>query len=221
MKVIDVSTWQGKIEWEKVKPHIDGAIIRCGYGGDYEDQDDDQFKRNADECTRLGIPFGVFLYSYAKSIQGAQYEADHVLRLIKPYNLSFPVYLDLEEAGTEHGAKERAEVFGDIIEKAGYFCGVYANLNWWDNHLSGLERFTKWVAQWSSKCTYKGKYLDMWQYTSEGNVPGISGNVDMNECYRNFPEEINGKNRVKKTPQEIAQEVTELADKIKTLVADL
>ena len=113
--LIDVSEHQGKIDWEKVMPHIDGAILRCGYGGNYEDQDDSQFFRNADECTRLGIPFGVYLYSYAKSIQAAQYEADHVLRLIKPYKLSYPVYLDLEESGTSEGAVERAIVFGDII----------------------------------------------------------------------------------------------------------
>lgn len=221
MKVIDVSTWQGVIDWEKVKSHIDGAILRCGYGMNLDHQDDDQFRRNADECTRLGIPFGVYIYSYAKTIIQAKSEADHVLRLIKPYKLSFPVYLDLEESGTENGAKERAEVFGDIIEKAGYWCGVYSSLNWWDNHLKGLDRFTKWVAQWNKKCTYKGSNLDMWQYTSEGKVPGISGNVDMNECYRNFPEEINGKKPEKKTPQEIAREITSLADQIKTLASQL
>lgn len=190
--IIDVSEHQGVIDWEKVKPHIDGAILRCGYGGDYTDQDDEQFRRNADECTRLGIPFGVYLYSYAKSIQAAQYEADHVLRLIKPYKLAYPVYLDLEEPGTQEGAVERANVFGDIIEAAGYWCGVYANLNWWENHLVGLERFTKWVAQYYRVCEYTGASLDIWQYTSKGNVPGIKGNVDMNECYLDFPAEILG-----------------------------
>lgn len=217
--LIDVSEHQGVIDWEKAMPHIDGAILRCGYGGNYEDQDDSQFKRNADECTRLGIPFGVYIYSYAKSNQGAQYEADHVLRLIKGYKLAYPVYLDLEEPGTETGAVERAHVFGDIIEKAGYWCGVYANLNWWENYLKdGLERFTKWVAQYNRVCEYTGSHLDIWQYTSKGNVPGIKGNVDMNECYRDFPAEILGGKAntpapapAKKTVEELAQEV--LADK--------
>ena len=86
--LIDVSEHQGKIDWEKVKPQIDGAILRCGYGSDYTNQDDEQFKRNADECTRLGIPFGVYLYSYADSIEKAKSEAAHVLRLIKGYKLS-------------------------------------------------------------------------------------------------------------------------------------
>ena len=190
--LIDVSEHQGVIDWEKVKPHVDGAILRCGYGGDYEDQDDSQFKRNADECTRLGIPFGVYIYSYAKTIDRIKSEADHALRLIKGYKLSYPVYLDLEEAGLEEGAVIRARVFGDIIEKAGYWCGIYANLDWWESHLVGLERFTKWVAQYYKECEYTGASLDIWQHTDEGKVPGISGNVDMNECYRDFLAEILG-----------------------------
>ena len=203
--LIDVSEHQGIIDWEKVMPHIDGAILRCGYGGDYEDQDDEQFRRNADECTRLGIPFGVYIYSYAKTIEGMKSEAAHVLRLVKPYKLAYPVYLDLEEPGLEEGAVIRARVFGDIIENAGYWCGVYANLNWWENHLQGLERFTKWVAQYYKECEYTGANLDIWQYTSKGNVPGIKGNVDMNECYRDFPAEILGA-AIEEQPEEKAEE---------------
>ena len=211
--LIDVSEHQGKIDWEKAMHHIDGAILRCGYGSDYEYQDDSMFKRNADECTRLGIPFGVYLYSYAKTNMQAKLEADHVLRLIKPYKLSYPVYLDLEESGTANGAVERAIIFGDIIEKAGYWCGIYANLYWWEVILkNGLERFTKWVAQYNVACEYDGKNLDIWQFTSKGNVPGIDGNVDVNECYRDFPAEILGEKSeevkpVKKTVAELVEEV--------------
>ena len=217
LKVIDVSKHQGVIDWEKVKPHIDGAILRCGYGMDIQSQDDKYFKRNADECTRLGIPFGVYIYSYAKNVESAKSEAAHTLRLINGYKLSYPVYLDLEENGTQSGAIERANVFGDIIEEAGYWCGVYASLSWWNNYLKGLNRFTKWIAQWSSKCTYTGSHLDMWQYSEKGKIPGISGNVDMNYCYRDFPAEILNVNSdpvhdpeplpVKKTTDELAQEV--------------
>ena len=190
--LIDVSEHQGVIDWEKAMYHIDGAILRCGYGSDYEHQDDEQFRRNADECTRLGIPFGAYIYSYAKTIEGIKSEAAHAMRLVKPYKLAYPVYLDLEEPGLEEGAVIRARVFGDIIEKGGYWCGIYANLNWWENRLVGLERFTKWVAQYYKECEYTGANLDIWQYTSNGNVPGIKGNVDMNECYRDFPAEISG-----------------------------
>lgn len=214
--LIDVSEHQGVIDWEKAMYHIDGAILRCGFGSNYEHQDDEMFKRNADECTRLGIPFGVYLYSYADTMEEAKSEAAHVLRLVKGYKLAYPVYLDLEENGTQDGAVERAKVFGDIIEKAGYWCGVYANLNWWENYLPGLDRFTKWVAQYYKECQYTGSHLDIWQYTSKGSVPGIKGNVDMNECYRDLPAEILGgkvtapapaPKPVKKTVDELAQEV--------------
>ena len=213
--LIDVSEHNGVIDWEKVMPHIEGAILRCGYGSDYEHQDDACFKRNADECTRLGIPFGVYIYSYAKTIDRIKSEAAHVLRLIKPYKLSYPVYLDLEEPGLEEGAVIRARVFGDIIEKAGYWCGIYANLNWWENYLPGLDRFTKWVAQYYKECEYTGSHLDIWQYTSKGNVPGIKGNVDMNECYRDLPAEILGGAKVEEVnPEPVKKSVSELVEEI-------
>ena len=202
LRVIDVSEHQGTINWDAVKGHIDGAILRCGYGDNIASQDDKQWKRNADECTRLGIPFGVYIYSYATSDAQARSEAEHVLRLISGYKLSYPIYLDLEQAGTETGAIQRANIFGDIIENAGYWCGVYANTNWWTNYLVGLERFVKWVAQYNSVCTYQGTY-DIWQYTSGGSVPGISGNVDMNHCYRDYPAEITGGD-TKPTPPAVA-----------------
>ena len=189
-KVIDVSYHNGTIDWEKVKAAgIEGAIIRCGYGMDQTDQDDVQFKRNADECTRLGIPFGVYLYSYANNARKAESEAQHVLRLIAGYHLSYPVYYDLEERGTEVGAVERMKIFADIIEAAGYWCGVYCNKSWWDQYLSPLgDRYTKWIARYNSTLGMDG--VDMWQYTSDGSVSGISGRVDMNHCYRDFPAEI-------------------------------
>lgn len=190
-KVIDVSYHQGKIDWAKVKADgVDGVILRCGYGSDIASQDDKQWKRNADECTRLGIPFGVYLYSYAKSTAQAKSEAQHVLRLIKGYKLSYPVYYDLEEKGTESGAAERAKIFCKAIEAAGYMAGVYANKNWWDNYLKGLTGYTRWVARYNS--TLGMSNVDMWQYSSIGKVNGISGNVDMNHCYRDFPKEIAG-----------------------------
>lgn len=191
--VIDVSEHQGQINWDQVKTTgVDGAILRCGFGDNITSQDDKFWKRNADECTRLGIPFGVYIYSYAISMAQAESEAQHVLRLVKGYKLSYPVYLDLEQSGTESGAVERAKRFGDIIEAAGYWCGIYANLNWWNNYLPGLDRFTKWIAQYNSTCDYAGTGKDIWQYSSTGRVAGIGGNVDMNECYRDFPAEIKG-----------------------------
>lgn len=189
-KLIDVSEHNGVINWEKAKSHIDGVIIRCGYGSDYSSQDDRQFRRNVAECERLNIPYGVYLYSYATNAEMARSEAAHVLRLVKGHKLSYPIYYDVEEAGLDGVAKSNSIVFGDIIEKAGYWCGVYSMLSWWQTCLKGLERFTKWVAHWGvNEC---GMKCDMWQYADNGNVPGV-GASDMNYCYRDFPKEIGSK----------------------------
>lgn len=188
---IDVSTFQGDIDWEKVKnAGIDFAIIRCGYGDDLEQYDDVKWKRNADECTRLGIPFGAYLYSYAASIGEAESEASHALRLLEGYELSYPVYLDLEDnvvgACSNELIGQMAEIFCSALQNEGYDVGIYANLDWWNNRLTSNvfdnPTWHKWVAQWSSSCTYNGEYT-MWQYTSSGSVNGISGNVDMNIWY--------------------------------------
>ena len=196
LNLIDVSKHQGKIDWAKAKNHIDGAIIRCGYGKDIKAQDDAQFKNNVEACIKYGIPFGVYIYSYANDIEGAESEANHVLRLLAPYknDLAYPVYYDLEEAGTEKTAVERAIRFGEIIEANGYWCGIYANQYWWRTYLKdNLNRFTKWVATYSESMPsgISGNY-DIWQYSSKGIVPGISGVVDMNFCYRDFPAEMKG-----------------------------
>lgn len=209
LKLIDVSYHQGKINWTTVKKHVDGVIIRCGYGSDYSSQDDKRFKENIEGCIAHNIPFGVYLYSYAKSVNMAKSEANHVLRLLEPYKdkLSYPVYLDLEEEGTEDGAIERAIVFGDIIEAAGYWCGIYANEYWWRTFLKdGLNRFTKWVAKYSkaSPSGISGTY-DIWQYSSYGRIPGINEDVDLNICYRDFPVAIRGK-KPKKSLWEVIKE---------------
>lgn len=188
LKIIDVSEHNGRIDWEEARSHIDGVIIRCGYGMDQADQDDKYWKRNADECTRLGIPFGVYLYSYADTDAKSRSEAAHVLRLIKGYKLSYPVYLDLEEEkdGTRRQAVRGARIFADIVEDSGYQVGIYANENWYKTIIgSALDKYTKWVAKYSSKAPDVPD-VDIWQYTSSGSVPGISGKVDLNYCYKDY-----------------------------------
>lgn len=190
---IDVSTFQGDIDWQKVKDSgIEFAIIRCGYGDDLTQYDDAKWKRNADECTRLGIPFGAYLYSYAASTGEAESEAAHALRLLDGYKLSYPVYLDLEDnvvgACSNELIGQIADIFCTTLQDAGYEVGIYANLNWWNNRLTSSvfnnPAWHKWVAQYNSSCTYTGDYT-MWQYTSSGSVDGINGNVDMNYWYGN------------------------------------
>lgn len=193
-KGIDVSKHQGHIDWEQVKADgIEFAILRVGYGNDMVSQDDELFIENADACTRLGIPFGVYLYSYAVSVGMARSEAEHVLRLIRGYNLSLPVYCDLEDEMTtgicsNAQIEEIASCFASVIEAAGYRVGIYASKYWWTTKLTGAiyGQWERWVAQYNSECTYSGDY-GMWQYGSDGRVNGISGRVDVNICYKNYP----------------------------------
>lgn len=183
---IDVSKHNGTIDWDTVKSNIDYAIIRVGYGDNLVNQDDEQWYRNANECTRLGIPFGVYIYSYAANTAQASSEADHVLRLIQGYNLKYPVYYDMEDAPTTGTVSsvvkgDMAQTFCDKIQAAGYKVGIYANLHWFNYYLtdSRFGAWQKWVAQYNDECKYQGVYK-MWQYSSEGSVPGISTRVDMN-----------------------------------------
>lgn len=192
VKVIDVSYHQGVIDWDKVKADgVKGAILRCGYGSNITTQDDKQWKRNVQECVRLGIPFGTYLYSYAKTDAESKSEAEHALRLLEGCKLSYPVYIDLEEAGTESHAVRGAKIFLETLSKAGYEVGVYANQYWFNNVIKNqLDGYTKWVARYSTQ--KPNVACDMWQYSSDGKVNGISGRVDMNVCYRDFPAEIGG-----------------------------
>lgn len=188
-KVIDVSEHNQDIDWEKVKnSDVDFAILRVGYGNDVSYQDDKKWQYNVSECTRLGIPFGVYIYSYAENTTEAESEADHVLRLIKGYNLAYPVYYDLEDNSQvslgNDTIQKFAETFCNKISNAGYQVGVYANLNWWNNYLTGsvYNNWHRWVAQYNYQCDYNGNY-DMWQCTSKAQVDGISTDVDVSFYY--------------------------------------
>lgn len=191
---IDVSQYQGIINWELVKDHIDFAILRCGYGQDIPGQDDPTFQRNADECTRLGIPFGVYLYSYAMDEKAALSEAKHVMRLIEHYQMEYPIYLDLEDPKLGRLPNEQIEkncrVWADELIKNHYFPGFYASYFWWRTKLTGavFKRYTRWVARYSDELGAEG--FDMWQYTDKGFVEGINAPVDMDYSYRDFPAEI-------------------------------
>ena len=182
--VIDVSQHQGTINWDKVKDKIAGAIIRCGYGDDIATQDDTQFARNLSECERLGIPHGVYLYSYATTEAQAKSELSHVLRLIKGHKFELPIFIDVEEGGTEHFAPRACRVVCEGLKKAGFTPGVYSALSWWNSYLTEIKEYTRWVAHWNDFCAYGGEYL-IWQYGTE-KIEGINGEVDSNFYYGEF-----------------------------------
>lgn len=189
---IDVSKYQGDIDFRKVKnAGIQFVIIRIGYG-QYENQKDPKFERNYDGFKNVGIPVGVYLYSYAKSVSDAKKEAEVTLKWLNNRELNLPVYYDIEDKSQINLGKntltKMCEAFCDAIEKGGYWAGVYTNKYFFTTYLDYVklqDKYTIWVAQYNDTNTYRGKY-DMWQYTSSGKVNGISGNVDMDILYRDI-----------------------------------
>ena len=190
---IDVSEHQGRIDWDAVKASgIDFAILRVGFGApSFRGRVDYQFNRNVSECERLGIPYGVYIYSYAFDNQQAADEASMVIDCLSGHNPRLPVYYDLEDNeiiadGRQSGIASRAQTFCNKISAAGYKPGIYANLNWFKNILTDpvfkSGSWDHWIAQYNWRCDYTGNY-SFWQYSSSGKVPGINGNVDMNYAY--------------------------------------
>ncbi len=185
MSGIDVSRYQGEIDWEKTAEEIGFAVIRCGYGSDIESQDDPFWEDNARACEELGIPYGAYLYSYADTVEKAESEANHALRLLEGHTLTFPVYYDIEDSIQDKlTPKELAEIaktFCAVIQAAGYEAGIYADKNHWETRLTDPAfddpSWYKWVAQYSDECTYKGEYT-MWQYSGSASVSGVEGDVD-------------------------------------------
>jgi GH25 family lysozyme M1 (1,4-beta-N-acetylmuramidase) len=195
---IDVATFQGEIDWAKVKAAgIEFALLRCGYGSDDNAQDDARFEENVKGCEAAGLPWGAYLYSYALNLEEAESELQHILRLLKGKKPSYPVYLDMEDADgykAKHGGIDNAlcaavcEHVCAGLTKAGYLAGVYANKDWLVNRLNDpkLAKYETWLAQWNDKPTYDGAF-GIWQYTSDGSVDGITGRVDRNIAYKDYP----------------------------------
>ncbi|MBN2939468.1 MAG: C39 family peptidase [Collinsella sp.] len=190
---IDVSEHQGRINWDAVKASgIDFAILRVGFGApSFGGRVDYQFNRNISECERLGIPYGVYIYSYAWDDQQAADEASMVINCLSGHNPRLPVYYDLEDNsiiadGRQAGLASRAQVFCNSISAAGFKPGIYANLNWFNSILTDSvfksSSWDHWIAQYNPRCDYTGNY-SFWQYSSSGKVSGINGNVDMNYAY--------------------------------------
>ena len=217
---IDVSKHNGNIDWGKVKAAgIEFAILRIGYGM-YDNQKDIQFENNYRGATNNGIPVGVYLYSYARSVAQAEKEADCVIRWLNGRKLQLPVYFDIEDKSQQNLGKttldNMCKAFCNKIEKAGYWAGIYANKYWSTSIISGPElgkRYTYWVAQYAGSCTYSGPYA-IWQYSSDGKVNGISGRVDMNKMVQNIIQGGSSKPTPAPTPisskksnEEIANEV--------------
>lgn len=200
MKGIDVSKHQGTIDWDKVKAAgIDFAIIRAGLG---KSTIDPQFVRNITACNRLKIPCGVFWFSYAKNVAEAKLEAESCLAAVKPYRLDFPIFFDLEydtdrylkQQGitlTKTMATAHAEAFLSTIEAAGYYAANYANPDYLSRFFDAslLQKYDLWLANYKENADTANppRSCGIWQHWDKGRVNGISGNVDLDVSYRDYP----------------------------------
>ncbi|MCH5274548.1 MAG: Ig-like domain-containing protein [Lachnospiraceae bacterium] len=198
---IDVSKWNGKIDWNAVKNSgVSYVIIRCGYRG-YGSGAlvvDPYFEQNIKGATAAGLKVGVYFFSQAVNKAEAVEEASMVLQLVKGYTISYPIFLDVEYSGAA-GNTGRADslsvaarteiivAFCETIRNSGYTAGVYANKSWLTGMIdtSQLSKYKIWLAQYAAAPTYTGRY-DMWQYKSTGRVTGINGDVDLNLSYLGY-----------------------------------
>lgn len=220
-KGIDVSEWQGTIDWNKVKAAgIEFAMIKAGSG---RNRVDPEFKRNISECNRLGIPCGVYWFSYAYTEELAHNEAKYCLEAIAPYKLDYPVAFDFEYDSVNNAAKLGIEItremassfaraFLEDIEAARYYAMLYTNSDYLKRYFDQdlAKRYDVWLAMWQANPTLNDKPTQaggIWQYSDTGNVPGISKRVDLDAAYYDYPGIIsaNGLNQ----PSDQEPELTE------------
>lgn len=200
-KGIDVSEWQGTIDWDKVKAAgIEFAMIKAGSG---RNRVDPEFKRNISECNRLGIPCGVYWFSYAYTEELAHNEAKYCLEAIAPYKLDYPVAFDFEYDSVNNAAKLGIEItremassfaraFLEDIEAARYYAMLYTNSDYLKRYFDPdlAKRYDVWLAMWPANPNLNDKPTQaggIWQYSDTGNVPGISARVDLDAAYYDYP----------------------------------
>lgn len=189
-KGIDVSYAQANIDFDTVKSHIDFAIIRAGFGREY-DQVDSKFERNYSGFKKAGVPVGAYWYSYALTPAEIKKEAEVFLATIKGKQFEYPVFLDLEEADQFKTGKSNVsamiKAFCDVMEKAGYFVGLYTNTSTLLNYITDdvKARYALWVADWRGYCGYTGTKV-MWQMGTKSVLGVLTGPVDYDYCYADF-----------------------------------
>ncbi|MCQ2549087.1 MAG: Ig-like domain-containing protein [Lachnospiraceae bacterium] len=193
---IDVSKWNGNINWSGVKNSgVSYVIIRCGYRGSTTGAliEDPKFRTNIQGAINAGLKVGIYFFTQAVNEVEAVEEASMTIGLIRGYKISYPVFLDVESSGgradgLDSGTRTKVvNAFCQTIRNSGYTAGVYANKTWLSSKMNAgaLSGYKIWLAQYNTAPTYGGKY-DLWQYSSKGSVGGISGNVDMNLSYLGY-----------------------------------
>lgn len=205
-KGIDVSKWQGTIDWEAVRQSgIEFAMLRAGYG---RGNADECFSQNAESCERLGIPYGAYWFSYAYTPEMAGDEARHCLQALSGRKLSYPVAFDFEGDSVEFAEKNGVAVtkqlasamareFCSAVKAGGRYPIIYTNPSFLQRYFDPKlpEQYDIWLAQWPAKpdpAAPPAGAGGMWQYSSTGSVKGINGRVDLDAAYRDYPAIIGG-----------------------------
>lgn len=193
---IDVSKYNGDIDWQKVADEgVSFAIIRCGYRGSSSGVivEDPYYRRNIEGALKAGLDVGVYFFTQAVDEKEAIEEASAVLSLLKGYKISYPIFIDSESAGGKGRADDLSvtarskalQAFCETVRNSGKTAGIYASKNWFNNRLDisklSADNIT-WLAEYADKPTYGATY-QIWQYSSAGRIPGIEGRVDMNLSY--------------------------------------
>lgn len=216
IKGIDVSEFQGNIDWNKVKADgIEFAILKLANIYDYDtNYKDSKFETNYKEAKKRGIKLGAYIYNYCNTVDTLRKGLEWAIKKLDGKKLDLPLYLDMEDKDiqgeTVATLTNQCNEFAKYVKSKGYQAGVYANVNWLKNELNPNDfdkKISVWVAQYYKECQYTGKY-DIWQYASDGSVSGISGNCDMNYLYNeDIIKESETDTSDKKTIDELAEEV--------------
>lgn len=193
---IDVSKWNGTIDWNAVKNSgVSFVIIRCGYRGSTSGVlvEDSKFKSNIQGAQAAGLKVGIYFFTQAVNEVEAVEEASMVIGLIRNYSIAYPVFIDTEQSGGRGDKIDRATrtavcvAFCETIKSAGYTPGVYASKSWYNDNLSygSISGYRIWLAQYASAPSFSNRY-DIWQHSEKGSVSGISGKVDLNISYMGY-----------------------------------
>lgn len=202
---IDVSKHNGTIDWAKVvdNSNIEFVIIRTGFGKESTKQIDSQFERNYEEAKRNGLLVGAYHYSYAKTTEEARQEAEFCAKIIDGKKFEFPIYFDIEDEVhqvlSKSACSEMVRAFCNTLESKGYWAGVYSYDSFFQTHLDSTipKRYAAWVARVENVFP---KYVDkpligIHQYSFKGKIDGISGDVDLDECFKDYPNLIRSSNK--------------------------
>lgn len=196
---IDVSKWQGRIDWHRLsQDDIHFAIIRIGYGSaDGTSTKDAYFHENVHKALESSIHIGIYFYTYARTVQAARREAEWVIHELKPYlgRISYPIAFDIEDPSLEALGKQKntdiTKEFCHTIEKAGYYAMYYTYLSFLENYLEyeRLREYDLWLADYTH-ARPKNYHYGIWQYSDDGKIDGTHGHTDMDESFYDYPEII-------------------------------